>query len=726
MSNICFKQLSFRNFLSFSNLKTTLNLDDVGTTLIVGENLDEGGSSGAGKTSVISALSYVLYDKVPAGISKDKLINKTNASKKVLMEVELDVEVDGVKYTISRFRGTNNGVKLVQHAPDGTSKDITPDSVAGFNGAVEELIGFSYEMFSQVILFNNNSTPFLDLKLADQRTLIEELMKITMLSRKAEALKKQISENDAQIKVSTSLHERLKANYAEELARYESDLVSTNGKFEAWLVTEAKKLDDEQQASQAALATLKTKADAWAEQEQAKRARDVEELQAKVKHWDEAESTNQATKLASLEASVTENANLLQAQQALLAEVPDVEPEQVQHLTEQLKQKADLRAIINELATKVRLNEPKVAQWQEKAEALTAQIKHLEANTCPFCKQAFASAPEKLEALKSDLVKLEADTAVLIDQVATLKSTHKDRELEASAITVSDADLAVLNQQLAAKAKLELTIATVKGKLETAQQELDYLRANPKAKQPNPFTDKLTAARIALENFDKDANPYIGQLAIAQARVDTALGAIVDEAANPFKTQLEFLAEHEPKEPDPSIAAELDKLLNLREHQKLLLKLLTDKNSFIRKGIIGKTLPFLNKRIKQYCVEQGLAHKVEFKSDMTCSIMYRGEELDHGNLSNGEKKRLNLALCLSFRDVLSYIHSRVNVLLTDEIDGGSLDEQAVLSILKLLKFKAADEGFNIFIISHRPEFDGQCTKNYVVQKQNGFSSLLER
>jgi ABC-type glutathione transport system ATPase component len=195
---------------------------------------------------------------------------------------------------------------------------------------------------------------------------------------------------------------------------------------------------------------------------------------------------------------------------------------------------------------------------------------------------------------------------------------------------------------------------------------------------------------------------------------------------NPYRTQLEYLAANEPVPPSQDTERELNRLITLQDHQKLLLKLLTDKNSFIRKAIISKTLPFLNKRIAFYTERLGLPHVVKFQPDMSCEITQHGRELDHGNLSNGEKKRLNLSLCLSFRDALSYIHSRVNVLFTDEIDGGSLDEQAVNNVISLLKHKAWDDNLSIFIISHRPEFDGRCDRTLTVRKESGFSSIIEQ
>ena len=169
---------------------------------------------------------------------------------------------------------------------------------------------------------------------------------------------------------------------------------------------------------------------------------------------------------------------------------------------------------------------------------------------------------------------------------------------------------------------------------------------------------------------------------------------------------------------------QIDKLVKLKEHQKVLYKLLTDKNSFIRKSLISKTLPFLNQRIAVYTKMMHLPHSVTFQADLTCEITRRGLPYGHGNLSNGEKKRLNLGISFAFRDALSYLHTKVNLLLTDEIDGGSLDEQSIMAMIEVLKLKSREDKIGIYIISHRPEFEGRCGRNIIVRKELGFSSLI--
>lgn len=576
MSEVVFKKLAFANFMSFGNVRQEIDLAKAGTTLIVGKNIDEGGSSGAGKSTMNAALSYALFDKIPSGVSKERLINRINDAKKTQMTVELEFAANGSEWKLKRSRGISSEIKLWQD-----NKDVTPDSIANLNKKLEAILGFSYNVFSQIVMFNGNSTAFLDLPVGEQRDLIEEIIKITLLTRKAEALKLKIKDTDSQTKIQLALIEQQRTMNAQ-----------LNTK-----ITQAS-----------------AKVDAWEEQ----KAKDITALELAIAN----------AKAVSLPCTDEELAELA----SLKVDIKALEQ--------------DHKDLIRELTAALR-----------KATQLESEHVHLAGAHCPYCLQVF----------KSDEKLAEVSSALTIEKA-------KAEELDPS--------VKVLDEQLAPLKAREATLAA---------------RVNP-----------TEHARI---------KAIIAGLPLLEEKLNNKL-----EAVNPHISALEALS-------TSSIASidvkPLDELKTLASHQAILLKLLTDKNSYIRKGLISKTLPFLNKRIAFYTVKLGLPHVVLFQPDMSCEITQYGRELDHGNLSNGEKKRLNLSLCLAFRDALSFLHCKVNLLLTDELDGGSLDEQGVTNMINLLKHKARDDKLGIFIISHRPEFENQCDHMLMVKKEGGFSSLVK-
>lgn len=569
--------ISFRNFMSFGNDTTEISLNIQGTTHIMGKNLDKGGSSGSGKTSIINAICYALYDKTPSNIGKERLINSTNVAKNTLMEVILQFKKDDNDiYKIKRTRGETSSITVYKN-----DKDITPDSVVNTNRLIEELVGISYELFNRVVLFSGNARPFLDLPVHEQRQLIEELLKITMLSTKAVVLK-------------------------DDIKTCEKDI-------------EINKIQIKQQEAQNEL-----------------HQKHVKESEIRLTRWEE----QHAKDIVNIENQLSTIANV------------NWEDEEENHSVI-----SKLRDEIKTLASIINPQVNKKSDFIRDINKLNKEKEHLASDKCPYCLQKYADAGKKLS-----------------DTEAQILSKQQD--------------LNKLNSELQINEK----------NLKTIKEELKLVEGIVK----HPDISTALKIRSNVENLNNN------------------LLRLQSEQNPHIEAYESLLAEKE-------IKIDYDKLNELNktlEHQKFLLKLLTDKNSFIRKRIISKTIPFLNKRISHYVGELGLPHSVSFLPDMSCEISEFGRGLDHGNLSAGEQKRLNLSLSLAFRDVLTHLHSPINTMFCDETDGGSLSGEDIDRLIRLLKHIAWDGKICLYTISHRPEFEGRCDHELYVQKENGFSSIV--
>jgi len=166
----------------------------------------------------------------------------------------------------------------------------------------------------------------------------------------------------------------------------------------------------------------------------------------------------------------------------------------------------------------------------------------------------------------------------------------------------------------------------------------------------------------------------------------------------------------------------LNELTRLQEHQEFLLKLLTSKDSFIRKKIIEQNLSYLNARLTHYLDRVGLPHTVVFQNDLTVSIEELGRELDFDNLSRGERNRLILSMSWAFRDVFESLYQPINLLFIDEMIDNGLDTQGVESSLALLKQMSRERHKSIWLVSHRDELAGRVENILKVIKENGFTS----
>jgi len=166
---------------------------------------------------------------------------------------------------------------------------------------------------------------------------------------------------------------------------------------------------------------------------------------------------------------------------------------------------------------------------------------------------------------------------------------------------------------------------------------------------------------------------------------------------------------------------EMNRLSELQDHQAFLLKLLTSKDSFIRKKIIEQNLAYLNSRLTHYLREIGLPHRVRFMSDLSVEITDMGRDLDFDNLSRGERTRLILSLSWAFRDVWESLYNHINLLFVDELVDNGLDANGVEAAIKIMKGMSRERGKSVWLVSHRDELISRVHNTMKVVKENGYT-----
>jgi DNA repair exonuclease SbcCD ATPase subunit len=251
---------------------------------------------------------------------------------------------------------------------------------------------------------------------------------------------------------------------------------------------------------------------------------------------------------------------------------------------------------------------------------------------------------------------------------------------------------------LATARESSTTYSTLLSDLETAHTALGTL-----GKPPKMFYDKESDAiqhQSTLSNLEQ-------QIATKQTETD------------PYAEQIEEMQQQALQEVTYDT---LNGLTRLQEHQEFLLKLLTSKDSFIRKKIIEQNLSYLNARLTHYLDRVGLPHTVVFQNDLTVSIEELGRELDFDNLSRGERNRLILSMSWAFRDVFESLYQPINLLFIDEMIDNGLDTQGVENALALLKQMSRERHKSIWLVSHRDELAGRVENILKVVKEGGFTS----
>lgn len=189
---------------------------------------------------------------------------------------------------------------------------------------------------------------------------------------------------------------------------------------------------------------------------------------------------------------------------------------------------------------------------------------------------------------------------------------------------------------------------------------------------------------------------------------------------NPYQDQITEMRESALEEINYD---NMNSMIAFKEHQEFLLKMLTNKDSFIRKKIIDQNLGYLNTRLEYYLDKLGLPHMVVFQSDLSVEITELGRELDFDNLSRGERNRLILGLSWAFRDIFESMYTSINVLFVDELMDSGMDTNGAESALSALKKMTREQNRSIFLVSHKEELMGRVSNILHVLKENGFTTF---
>ena len=235
------------------------------------------------------------------------------------------------------------------------------------------------------------------------------------------------------------------------------------------------------------------------------------------------------------------------------------------------------------------------------------------------------------------------------------------------------------------------------------KQVVEDLGTSNTIQKPNTFYDTEAEALGHKNNLDNLEKTLVSKA----------------EERNPYAEQIEDLKKTAIQEITWDT---INSYTKLKDHQEFLHKLLTNKDSFIRKKIIDQNLSYLNKRLTYYIDKLGLPHQVVFQNDLTVQITQLGQDLDFDNLSRGERNRLILSMSFAFRDVWEGLYQSINLLFIDELVDAGMDAAGVEAALAVLKKMARERNKNIYLISHKDELVGRVNNVLRVIKENGFTS----
>ena len=681
------KKLTVKNFMSVGNATQGIDFDRRDLTLVLGENLDLGGDgsrNGTGKTTIINALSYALYGNALSNIRKDNLVNKTNGKN---MLVSLDFNVGGQDYRIERGRKPNVLKFYVNHEAQAATDEAQGENKET-QEVIERIMGMSHDMFKHVLALNTYTEPFLSLKANEQRAIIEQLLGITLLSERADRIKElnrqtkdAISQEEFRIRAEQEANKRIEEQI-ESLRRrqvmwqkkYDGDLHVLVGQYD-----ELCKINIEVE--------LQAHRDlaVWSDRRRQQETRNS--LAARSTAWQQKHNTEvEAANRAYNDKNSINIESELAAWQSVAA----------------YNQRARDIAELQKLIARCVADEAKELKLVDK---LRAEVQELKNHKCYACGQDFHDANHE-------------------SVLATKEKTLQEAALQALATNSQWIENTDALAKLGELGTCPTTHYTTEAEAIRHSTELDALRQalETKAAEVNPYADQLAEMTDVdpglqpVTHYDNEADAVKHS-----SQVASLLTQITNKHAetDPYTEQIDEMTGQALQ----TVSYDhLNELTRVQEHQDFLLKLLTSKDSFVRKKIIDQNLSYLNSRLTHYLDRMGLPHTVKFMNDLTVNIEELGRELDFDNLSRGERTRLILSMSWAFRDVWESLYHPINLLFIDELIDNGLDTAGVENALGLLKRMSRERNKSVWLVSHRDELAGRVENILKVVKENGFTS----
>jgi len=632
--------IEIRNFLSYGDYVTRLDVANLGPVLILGEVEAEdntSSSNGAGKSSLLTAFIWCLFGRTITNPNPgDRVVNWYNG-KNCYVKIKT---ADG--WEIFRTRNFDGHSELILRK-DGD--DETRSTNTNAQVKLKELFGLDYEIFTSSVFCGQFGKSFLEMPPAKRKETVERLLGLDRLNKFADAAKTQFKQVEGRQEITRSKVDLVKADIDRQKERMQKT-VNTSTEFEETRAEEIELYRGKAADTEAKIEELEVP--------------DMEQLKQR---WQLANAV--LSKLSQYEDQIKENSfkaksyleQIQRFEESLnndkFYEVPDLEKLKEQHRISNLARKKletlgedvlNLKGRMHCLGADIERFQSKIAAWEG-----------LSDTSCELCEQEISAehvkknvhiVNKKLVSAITESNDLTTKHAKLTELTDTLKSVRPP------SMSLEEAErLNGLNQKIAKNIKDDLERAE---KTKIAHQEvleqnesltntLETAMAQFEECKPNLTLEEASRLQYAKETLEKERDGFLNAMAYNSNKANP-YGDIIKDLEETIKQLDEEITENE---------REIEQLDVLFTHYKYIYRSYSDRRK-IKKWLLSELIPFLNDRVHYYLDMLDVDINIKFSSTLDAETDRWGYEF----CSGGERKRIDLAIMFGLYDLYMSIYGQ--------------------------------------------------------------------
>lgn len=759
MNIIKFGKISIHNFKSVGEEVTLDYRDYPGMTFVKGENLDMPDlANGVGKSVIfVDALLMVLFGQLSNNVKNNEIFYRN--AKSNLGWIKLQMFVNDQEWHIhcilQRSKSGNVSIRRSIYK-DSVSDDNSRTKSSVFETLKyisEEILKSDADTFKNaVILSTSNIQNFFTLPKPAKEAYLDSVFMLAAFGVVHREIKKNLNSLKKELSSQRGVFQGFKENHDQILEKSnafikekEEEISDFNNRIKT-LATEIKSLQKDIESIETLeneIAELESKIAGYnseltkLEKEREKYTIDEANISTLIDEFSTSVHEKADKKISEIDDQIAELKNKIEEVNKIIGTLEE-------KINEVGSRKEEIRTIENERieeASKIAAAKSKVQSELNSMIEVKSQFEETFDLLCKACREKTHEHFKFDQSKYDDLEKKKSAIEELIKQNES-KQTASDEDLKKV-----KSDEAEYSEKIS-KAKDGIdAIQTKIAEFETSKEAIKksttekisneekvlYKEAREEyeanTKENVSRCEELRKSIDAAKDEIRLLQNRISKVESCLTRIDDGTKALKELVANKDKTS-------EKENPFESLLLESEKKVEtaketiqaiLDDQRKYdLLANIFDENG-VKKHIVSNIVASLNILIKKYLAEMGTDYIVVFDDKFKYTFYTSTGETDFWTFSSGERRRLDMAVMLSLRDILFTNGLVTNILIVDEVLDSGIDQFALFAILNILKNKTQDADLGCIVISHRSEIFADVTDTFdrvsVVQKHNGQSSI---